>query len=35
VQAGHTSVSFTLDRYSHLFEGHDLGLRDRLGHHAG
>jgi hypothetical protein len=30
VRAGHTSVSFTLDRYGHLFEGHDLELRDRL-----
>jgi hypothetical protein len=25
-----TSVSFTLDRYGHLFEGHDAELRDRL-----
>jgi integrase len=31
VRAGHTSVSFTLDRYGHLFEGHDAELRDRLG----
>jgi hypothetical protein len=23
-------VSFTLDRYGHLFEGHDAELRDRL-----
>ena len=30
VRAGRTSVSFTLDRYGHLFEGHDLELRDRL-----
>jgi integrase len=30
VRAGHTSVAFTLDRYGHLFEGHDLELRDRL-----
>jgi hypothetical protein len=30
VRAGHMSVSFTLDRYGHLFEGHDLELRDRL-----
>ena len=30
VRAGHTSVSFTLDRYGHLFEGHDAELRDRL-----
>lgn len=30
VRAGHTSVSFTLDRYGHLFEGHDRELRDRL-----
>jgi hypothetical protein len=29
VRAGHTSVSFTLDRYGHLFEGH-AELRDRL-----
>jgi len=30
VRAGHTSVSFTLDRYAHLFEGHDAELaRDR------
>jgi len=30
-RAGHTSVSFTLDRYGGLFEGHDRGLlRDRL-----
>jgi hypothetical protein len=29
-RAGHTSVSFTLDRYGHLFEGHDAELRDRL-----
>ena len=30
VQAGHTSVAFTLDRYGHLCEGHDAELRDRL-----
>jgi hypothetical protein len=30
VRAGHTSVSFTLDRYGHLFEGHDAKLRERL-----
>jgi integrase len=30
VRAGHTSVSFTLDRYGHLFPGHDVELRDRL-----
>jgi integrase len=30
VRAGHTSVAFTLDRYGHLFEGHDLEVRDRL-----
>jgi integrase len=30
VRAGHTSVAFTLDRYGHLFEGHDQELRDRL-----
>jgi integrase len=30
VRAGHTSVAFTLDRYGHLFEGHDAELRDRL-----
>jgi hypothetical protein len=30
VRAGHTSVAFTLDRYGHLFEGHDLELRYRL-----
>jgi integrase len=30
VRAGHTSVAFTLDRYGHLFEGHDDELRDRL-----
>jgi integrase len=30
VRAGHTSVAFTLDRYGHLFEGHDDALRDRL-----
>jgi integrase len=30
VRAGHTSVSFTLDRYGHLFPGDDTELRDRL-----
>jgi hypothetical protein len=30
VRAGHTSVAFTLDRYGHLFEGHDAELRERL-----
>ena len=30
VPAGHTSVAFALDRYGHLFEGHDDELRDRL-----
>jgi hypothetical protein len=30
VRAGHTSVSFTLDRYGHLFPGHDRQLRHRL-----
>jgi integrase len=29
-RAGHTSVSFTLDVYGGLFEGHDRELRDRL-----
>ena len=29
-RAGHTSVAFTLDRYGHLFPGHDTELRDRL-----
>jgi len=29
-RAGHTSVSFTLDRYGHLYPEADLGLRDRL-----
>jgi hypothetical protein len=28
--AGHTSVSFTLDRYGHLYEEADERLRDRL-----
>jgi integrase len=35
VRAGHTSVSFTLDRYGHLFEGHDLALRGPARRHAG
>jgi hypothetical protein len=30
LEAGHTSVSFTLDRYGGLFEGHDRELRDPL-----
>jgi integrase len=30
VRAGRTSVAFTLDRYGHLFPGHDAELRDRL-----
>jgi hypothetical protein len=30
VRAGHTSVAFTLDRYGHLFPGHDTELRERL-----
>jgi hypothetical protein len=30
VRAGHTSVACTLDRYGHLFPGHDDELRDRL-----
>jgi integrase len=30
-RAGHTSVSFTLDRYGHLFPEADERLRDRLG----
>jgi integrase len=30
VRAGHSSVSFTLDRYGHLFPGYDAELRDRL-----
>jgi integrase len=29
-RAGHTSVSFTLDRYGHLFPESDAALRDRL-----
>ena len=29
-RAGHTSVSFTLDRYGHLYPGADTALRDRL-----
>ena len=31
-RAGHTSVSFTLDRYGHLYPEADLALRDRLDH---
>jgi hypothetical protein len=30
VRAGHTSVSFTLDRYGHLYPESDNMLRDRL-----
>ena len=30
VRAGHTSVSFTLDRYGHLYPESDTRLRDRL-----
>jgi hypothetical protein len=29
-RAGHTSVSFTLDRYGHLYPEADTVLRDRL-----
>jgi site-specific recombinase XerD len=29
-RAGHTSVSFTLDRYGHLYPDADQALRDRL-----
>jgi hypothetical protein len=29
-RAGHSSVSFTLDRYSHLYPEADTALRDRL-----
>ena len=29
-RAGHTSVSFVLDRYGHQFPESDAGLRDRL-----
>jgi integrase len=29
-RAGHTSVSFTLDRYGHLYPDADQTLRDRL-----
>jgi integrase len=29
-RAGHTSVSFTLDRYGHLYPESDATLRDRL-----
>jgi integrase len=29
-RAGHTSVSFTLDRYGHLYPAADLALRERL-----
>jgi integrase len=30
VRAGHSSVSFTLDRYGHLYPESDARLRDRL-----
>jgi hypothetical protein len=30
IRAGHTSVSFTLDRYGHLYPEADTALRDRL-----
>ena len=30
VRAGHTSTSFVLDRYGHLFPESDAALRDRL-----
>ena len=30
VRAGHTSVSFTLGRYGHLYPESDTTLRDRL-----
>jgi hypothetical protein len=29
-RAGHTSVSFTLDRYGHLYPESDAALRERL-----
>jgi hypothetical protein len=29
-RAGHTPVSFTLDRYGHLYPEADTALRDRL-----
>jgi integrase len=29
-RAGHASVSFTLDRYGHLYPEADLNLRERL-----
>jgi hypothetical protein len=29
-RAGHASVSFTLDRYGHLYPEADTALRDRL-----
>jgi hypothetical protein len=29
-RTGHTSVSFTLDRYGHLYPDADQALRDRL-----
>jgi hypothetical protein len=28
--AGHTSVSVVLDRYGHLFPGHETAVLDRL-----
>jgi integrase len=30
VRAGHTSVSFTLDRYGHLYPGSEDAVNDRL-----
>ena len=30
MRAGHTSVSFTLDRYGHLYPEADTRLRERL-----
>jgi hypothetical protein len=29
-RAGHAAVSFTLDRYGHLYPAADLSLRERL-----
>ena len=29
-RAGHTSISFTLDRYGHLYPESDAALRERL-----
>jgi integrase len=33
-RVGHTSVSFTLDRYGHLFPGHDTRAARPPGRHA-